>query len=75
MISSLQNNFSLWPWSLALFFFNYYYFFIAMWEVEKAGTNHLFFFVVVVVPEKDVYNFVCILKMYCDTFNLGEMFP
>lgn len=42
-MSSLQNNFSLWPWSLALFFFNSY-FFIAMWEVEKAGTNHFFFF-------------------------------
>lgn len=26
------------------------------------------------VPEKYVYNFVCILKMYCDTFNLGEKF-
>lgn len=50
--------------------FYYYYFFIAVWEVEKAGTNHLIF-----VPEKDVYNFVCILKLCCDTFNLGEKFP
>lgn len=53
-------------------FLNSSYFFIATWEVEKAGTNHFFFFF---VPEKDVYNFVCILKMYCDTFNLGEKFP
>jgi len=53
----MQDNFSLWPWSLALGCFV----FIAMWEM-KAGTNHFCLF------EADVYNFVCILEMYCNTF-------
>lgn len=63
------EKFCLWPLSLALFFL--LFFFIAMWEVE-AGTN---LFISSSVPEKHVYNFVCILKIYCDTFNLGEKFP
>lgn len=66
-MSSLQNNFSLWPWSLALFFI------IIIFLLQRGRWRRLAQTIYFFVPEKDVYNFVCILKLYCDTFNLGEV--
>lgn len=52
-----------------------YFFFIIIFLLQCGRWRRLAQTIYFFVPEKDVYNFVCILQLYCDTFNLGEKFP